>query len=158
MCASRRQSGTQRVVVETQGMVLGDTAMRTGLRGAWSSAPLLGSLSPPHPPHPSPPGPGTAAYIPPLPLSAAPLKSYLSSCSPLPPCPGLICLLPPTRRPPPPSHLWSLPTPSPPPSYPDSPSLHPQKGNFSIVGWAPQAFWSTLSAPCSPAPRVPSLL
>ena len=64
------------------------------------------------PTHPTPalPGPG-AAHILPLPLSDASLKSYLSSCSPFPPCPGLICLLPPIH-PPPASHLWPLPLPA----------------------------------------------
>ena len=46
---SHRQSRTQRVVVETQVTVLGDTAMWTGLRGS------LALRSPPRVPQPSPP-------------------------------------------------------------------------------------------------------
>lgn len=133
-------------------MVLGDTAMRTGLRGAWSSAPLLGSLSPPHPPHPSPPGPGTAAYILPATVCRAfeILSLILFSASS---CPGLICLLPPTPPPPPPSHLWS--------SLPArlrpilTAHLCTPEGEFQYIVRLPSTFWSTLSAPCSPAPGSP---
>lgn len=98
-------------------------------------------------------GPGTAAYIPPLPLSDAPLKSYLSSCSPLPPHPGLICLLPPTRCPPPASHLWSLPLPSlGPPSRPDSPSL-PLQGGISALWVRPLRLSGQLFQ--LPVPQLP---
>ena len=96
--------------------------------------PSSGPSALPARPNPALPGP---AYIPPLPLSDAPLKSYLSSCSPLPPHPGLICLLPPTRCPPPASHLWSLLLPSPgPPSCPDSLSL-PLQERFQHCGGGP---------------------
>lgn len=84
---------------------------------ALGPAPLLRALSP-TPPRSAPLRPACLAPRPraraapgapqPLPPADAPLKSYLASCSPFPPCPGLICLLPPTH-PPPASHLYPPP-------------------------------------------------
>lgn len=95
-----------------QGTVLGDTAVWTGLWGTWPGAVPSLPTSPvlrTQPPHPPPPESRSrrCSLCSLLPPADAPLKSYLSSCSPFPPCPGLICLLPPTH-PPPASHLWPL--------------------------------------------------
>lgn len=95
--------------------------MRTGLWGAGPGAGRAARASPTLRSEPTPPHaalrPGSRARRcssapQPLPPSDAPLKSYLSSCSLFPPCPGLICLLPPTH-PPPASHLCPPPRRSP---------------------------------------------